>query len=406
MHPDRLYDLALAFRRAKLWNRLRDSELFAVSFSNGQTGYCCVMGALSKQIALAVYLGDRGLDSYRLLQEVSRVPANPLKVQEYLLSQFCLQCAFESKDILNPRELASLRSYGKTRGITFRGANAFPQFVKYQPARCPWEVLEPGDIQMLCEALAAALAVSERLTEENKYRLGFTAGFACDRPIPLLTVTERGFDWGICQLPTRRPASYPAPTLKDELLTMRLKKRKNRLGTWICDVVMFPQPTRADEDYPDSPPIFPYTLLAADVETGMIIPAEIVFSYENSAEKLLSALGYWMLDNGIPAEIYVVDERTRALLADLASVLGIRLVRQPENELLDSLETSLMDFCEEQMEAPNMIAEAVDDISEMVMALDDDELLSMPDILQKQFLAMERQGLFPEDVAKRVRSLF
>lgn len=137
MHPDRLYDLALAFRRAKLWNRLRDSELFAVSFSNGQTGYCCVMGALSKQIALAVYPGDRGLDSYRLLQEVSRVPANPLKVQEYLLSQFCLQCAFESKDILNPRELASLRGYGKTRGITFRGANAFPRFVKYQPARCP-----------------------------------------------------------------------------------------------------------------------------------------------------------------------------------------------------------------------------------------------------------------------------
>ena len=95
MYPDQLYDLALAFRKTKLWKRLYDSELFAVSLSNGQTGYCCVMGYLGEHTALAVYIGEQGLDSYRHLQEISHVPVNALQAHEFMLSQFCLQCSLE-----------------------------------------------------------------------------------------------------------------------------------------------------------------------------------------------------------------------------------------------------------------------------------------------------------------------
>lgn len=405
MYPNQLYDLALAFRKSKLWKRLYDSELFAVSFSNGQIGYCCIMGSLGEHIALAVYIGEKGLDSYRLLQEMGHTPMNGLKAQEYMLSQSCLQCALESKDMLNPQELASAHSYAKAHGIVFRGANAFPQFVKYQPARYPWQVSEAEDTQLLCEALAAALAVSEKLKEISKYQLGFTDGPAHDRSIPLLTPTEQGFDWGICRLPAWRPPSYPAPKLRDELLTMRLKKRKKRAGIWICDVVMFPQPSYMDADYPKPAPVFPYMLLAVNMETGLAIPTELVTAYdEDGAEELLLALGNRMLENGIPSEIQVADNRTHALLKDIAPTLGIRLVRRPEIELLDSLEENLLDYCEEQ--TPDMVMDATSDFIEAFMSMDDDMLLSMPDDLQKQLRSMERQGLLSEDVAKRVRDLF
>lgn len=404
MYPDRLYDLALTFRKTKLWKRLYDSELFAVSLSNGQIAYCCIMGLLGEHIALAVYIGEQGLDSYCHLQEMGHVPMNALQAQEFMLSQSCLQCSLETKDALSPQELAAARGYGKTHGITFRGANAFPQFIKYQPARYPWPVQETADVQLLCEALTAALEVSEKLTTVGKGHLGFTDGPAHDRTIPLLTPEGQGFTWGVCRLPPRWPASYPEPMLLDELLTARLKKQKKRAGIWACDVVMFPQPVFLDEEDTDAAPVFPYMLLAADLEKELVIPTEVVPAYEEGAAELLSAIGNQMLENGIPTEIHVVNDRTRSLLKNLAATLGIRLVQQQEIEHLDCLEEELLGYCDEQ--TPDTVEEAADYFSEMLLSLDDDVLLSMPKDLQTQLRAMERQGLLAEDVANRIRDLF
>ena len=44
MYSERLYSLAFAVRKTKLWKTLYDNELFAVSLSNGEIGYCSVMG--------------------------------------------------------------------------------------------------------------------------------------------------------------------------------------------------------------------------------------------------------------------------------------------------------------------------------------------------------------------------
>ena len=108
MYPDKLYQLAFAFRKAKLWKSLYDSELFAVTLPDGEIGYCCVMGAAGEHLALALYVGSSGLDSYRLLQEVGDMDVSPLKASEIMLSQDCLQCSFENKDMLTPEELSAL----------------------------------------------------------------------------------------------------------------------------------------------------------------------------------------------------------------------------------------------------------------------------------------------------------
>ncbi|MCM1148814.1 MAG: hypothetical protein NC319_01830 [Butyricicoccus sp.] len=404
MYPDQLYDLALAFRKTKLWKRLYDSELFAVSLSNGEIGYCCVMDCLGEHIALAVYIGEQGLDSYCRLQKLSYVPMNALQAQEFMLSQYCLQCLLGTKDILSPQELAAVRSYGKARGIIFRGKNTFPKFMKYMPARYPWPIHEASDVLLLCEALTAALEVSEKLAVESKYSLGFTDGPAHDRAIPLLTPGEQGLDWGTFQLPPQCPAIYPEPTLRNELLTARLKKQKKRSGIWECDVVMFPQAAFEDEDNTAAVPLFSYMLLAVDQRTELVIPTEIVSFYEEGAEELLLAIGNRMLENGVPAEIQVINNRTYALLKNLAAALGIHLVRRQGSELLDSLEENLLDYCDEQ--TPDTVDEAADSFKEMLLSLDDDVLLSMPGDFKKQLRSMERQGLLAEDVARRVRDLF
>ena len=57
MASDRLYDIALNYKNTKLWKRICDTELFAVRLSDGNIGYCSVMGELGEHIALALYIG-------------------------------------------------------------------------------------------------------------------------------------------------------------------------------------------------------------------------------------------------------------------------------------------------------------------------------------------------------------
>lgn len=400
MYPDRLYELAFAFRKAKLWKYLYDTELFAVSLPNGEIGYCSIMGFLGEHLALALYVGSKGLDSYRLLLEPGEKEIAPLKAQEFMLSQNCLQCSFESKDTLAPQELSAARSYAAAHGLTIRGANAFPQLIRYQPAHYPWPISEQGDVALICAALKAALAVSEKLKHTSKSQLGFREGPAYDRSVPLLTSSGEGFAWSLHPLPPKQPVQYSEPALRDELLMMRLKKAKKCRGTWVCDVVMVPQPGMEHET---SSPVFPYTLLTAVCETEMALPTEIVPDLESGAGTLLQALGNRMLEHGIPKEIQVPDERTYALLKDLAAQLKIQMVLQPENEFLDELETDFLDYFDAQ--TPDTVEDETMYLSELFMSMDDDMLLSMPDELWGQLCSLEHQDMLNADLAKRIRKL-
>lgn len=400
MYPDQLYQLAFTFRKTKLWKSLYESELFAVALPGGEVGYCSVMGFGGEHLSLALYIENKGLDSFRLLQEAGGVETHPLKAYEAMLSQNCLQCSFESKDTLSPQELSAVRAYASRNQISIRGANAFPQFMSFQPATHPWPISEQVDIQRLCTALQAVLEVSERVKAGDKLRLGFREGPAYDRSVPLLTRVGKGFVWDLHPLPPKQPIQYSEPSLKDELLSMRLRKARKRSGAWVCDVVLVPQPIMEDEA---SVPIFPYTLLTAVCETEMALPTEIVMNLESEAESLLQALGNRMLEHGVPKEIRMVNARTYALLKNLASALKIELVLQPENDLLNEMEMDFLEYTTSQ--TADSIEEDAALLAEMFLTLDDNSLLSMPDELWGQLCSLEQQGMLDGDVAKRLRLL-
>lgn len=400
MYPDKLYQLAFAFRKIKLWKSLYESELFAVALPNGEIGYCCVMGSGGEHLALALYLGDKGLNSFRLLQEMGGVEVHPLKAYEAMLSQNCLQCSFESKDMLSPEELSAVRAYASEHQLTLRGANAFPQFMVYHPASHPWSISDQGDIQLLCAALEAALEVGKQVKGGNKVQLGFREGLAYDRSVPLLTRSGEGFIWSVHSLPPKQPAQYPEPVLSDELLMARLKKAKKRGGIWVCDVVLMPQPIMEDDA---SVPTFPYTLLTFVCDTELALPTEVVSNFESGSETLLRALGSRMLEHGIPREIRVVDERTYALLKNLAAALKIKLTLQEENDLLNAMEMDFMEYV--GVQTADTVEEEAALFAEMFLTLDDDILLSMPNEIWGQLCSLEQQGMLDEAVAQRLRSL-
>ena len=274
------------------------------------------------------------------------------------------------------------------------------QFMSYHPASHPWPILGQTESQLLCAALEAVLEVSKRVKDGEKLRLGFREGPAYDRSVPLLTPSEGGFVWSLHPLPPRWPVRHIEPVLSDELLLARLKKAKKRGGTWVCDVVLMPQPFMDDNA---SAPVFPYTLLTAICEPALVLSTEVVSNYESESEALLRALGNRMLEHGIPKEIRVVDERTYAFLKNLAALLKIRLTLQEKNDLLDEIEMDFLAYVSSQT-ADTVEIDAAD-FAEMILTLDDDTLLTMPNELWGQLCSLEQQGMLDEAVARQLRAL-
>src|SRR3989338_1822045 len=60
-----LYKQAVKFKEIAPWCWMWDSNLFGVKNpEDGETGYCCVLGAAGEVFGLVVYKGCEGLDGY------------------------------------------------------------------------------------------------------------------------------------------------------------------------------------------------------------------------------------------------------------------------------------------------------------------------------------------------------
>lgn len=407
MPAEKLFDIALQYKKTKLWKRLSDTALFAFRLSNGEIGYCSVMGDLGEHIALALYFGRDGLDSYRRIYK-AQDSLSELQMHEIMFSQDCVQCSFENKEELSPLEIEEAQRYAKAHGIVYRGRKAFPQFKRYRPARYPWFLRDETDEQFLYEALSAALEVAERLGTTGKSKLGFSDGAPYRRKVPFLEKYGGGYRWGKIELPDEQKKIDPSPTVEDELLLAKLKGRKKKGMIWACEAVMLPSPVSdeaAGEDGmvkdPENAPIFPFMLLTADFKSGMVVPGEPVADYEKGAKELVTDLSRSMADLGVPSEIRVKDGRTETLLSKFVEQAGTKVVRYDDLPLFDEIEESITArFCGDQDE------EGMENFLKMMMEMDDETFLSMPDPLRIQILELERQGDLPEPLSGRVRRLF
>ena len=407
MPTEKLYGAALQFKKTKLWKQLNDTELFALKLSGGKTGYCCVMGELGEHVALSLYIGQEGLDSYRGVFE-ARQARNRLVQHEIFMSQDCLQCSLESRDELSPFELEEAQGYAKTYDVVW-GKNGYPQFRKFLPSHYPWFVREKTDEKLLSEALSAAVEISERLKTTDKRLLGFTDGAPYNRAVPFLTRSKGAYQLSTVKLPPREEPHFPSPRVKDELLVARLKMKPKSDTSWACETVMLPN--AASDEAPDdsglatapvNAPYFPYTLLILDLASEMIIQSALAADYSPDAGVLVTALARAMEEHGIPSEIRVRDKRTERLLGAFARQLDIKIKRCDNLPLLDEIEEDLLArFSGEQ--SPDE-AEATD-IFDMLLQMDDETFNSMPPEMKSQLLDLDHQGLLPEPVSARVRQL-
>ncbi|MBI3316769.1 MAG: hypothetical protein HYZ85_02025 [Candidatus Omnitrophica bacterium] len=128
-----LYAQTARFKKITPWKWMWDSNLFGVKNpEDGETGYCCVLGAGKEVFGLAVYLGHEGLEGYwngvnhpELAHEEG---AGHIKR--------CLLLTFDDRGDLEGTDLEVI----KNLGFEFKGVRAWPQFRSYRPGYCPWHL--------------------------------------------------------------------------------------------------------------------------------------------------------------------------------------------------------------------------------------------------------------------------
>lgn len=425
MNKDKLYDLAFKFKKAALWDRMYEQELFAVKFSDDTLGYCSIMGSEGTHLALGIYLGYEGIDSFRRLSKAAEIK-NVIRFHEVLLCQNCLQCSFEDKDQLSPSEYKDIRRYAKEHGISFRGGNAFPQFSLYEPSKIPWYVEKTSHLEYLHDALVAALDVGKRLESHSTKELGFLKTY--DRgTIPLLEVNGDTVTWSVTDLPEQRKPEYPSPNfLDDGGIVAKLRKCKEKDFTFVCEVIMLPTPERDDElekahgyrgREPMVAPQYPYMLLILEQKSMYMLPPVMVQDYNQENARILMDFANHMQEIGkAPSRILVRDDRTLALLTDFAEKLGIELKKTKSIPHLDEVEEELFnhlsgngeemeDFDDEEAGGPDALDLGMDQFNDYFDSLGDKDSETIPPELMQELMEKVAKGEVPPELLSLLKEM-
>lgn len=415
MTNDVLYDLAFRYKKTKLWTHTSDTQIFAVRTEHNEMIYVCIMGRIAEHIAVSVYPEDEFFSYYHFL-DVD--PDFGLELTpdmfERLISASCIQCSFESKDLLEPHELDEARAYAKTHGIRFAGKNAYPKFTRFKPYHYPWSVDEEHDLDLLAAGLEAAIALSDALKSNSDFHAQFSQVDArTGRDIPVLAHTPQGYQIaGTTALPPRRDASYPSGNYSNEVLLRKIQTKKRGKGTIDCRVTWL---NNLVQEHPVDTPYYPAALIAVEESDGTVMSLSVTRDYESGHDALLSEFMVALSERKTrPAKILAQSDRTFALLTDTMQKVSIDLDLKSDLPLLDDAILALYNHMDtaELDDAPD---DDPDDFSQMekglsmmlsdMEAMSDGLLLCIPDDIIASLSELSGVPKLPSALKKRIDSL-
>ena len=439
MATEKMYEAAFQYKRTKLWKKMYDSELFAVRLSDGEIGYCCVMGLAGEHIALAVYVGDEGFQSFRDLafrENIDFTEAGNFVGMQAAFQQSCLQCSFENREEIDEDDAEQVRLYARAHGMQLRGPHAFPNFTKYARWRLPWGIHAPEDAQRICEALTAATALAQLLEDRQKEDLGIFPVDEETDTLPLLIPDgPDGQGWRVSRTDVpeawREVSCAPTETDPERVAAVRKLRKK---GVYACELLRIPGMIDADPDAEEAP-AFPALLLCVDTKSGFMVTTQPVMEYDESPEVLRDMFADTLISNKeCPRAMKVRDEGVLILLEDLCMKAGILLsvdndlpvLDEARDRILGALYASAPGFMdndeddeddfdffdddEDDEDGPEEdmadMEEAISDAMEQLTRMSDGELRALPPAMVRQILEMAPFGFVPQELQLRLRRLF
>ena len=383
MVSDCLYELALEYRKASLWKRMEEDQLFAVPLAGGRIGYASVMGAIGEHFALAVYPGEEGLRSYHILRsygDFSEIEYSPA-----LQNHVSIQVSFEAKSDLATEELAAAKDYAKRKGIRFAGKNAYPMFFKAEAGYTIWPDLTEQDQEDLAAGLRAAIEVAR----DKKLRYGEPGDFpGVDwKTTEIVLMKEEKGRFVRERIPMPQVEEYRPPegTSWDELAAARIRRLPKR-GVWQLGLVSVAVPISWEQS---KKPILPTILAAIDMETDQLLHIRPVALYEERTHVMLNMFMQSVEEYGSrPVRIEIEDDFTEALLRSWCQSLQVKLVRKKTlAELRDAKRGLVMHLV--GAGGPVSELEELSQMLDLMLELSEEELALVPPEIRQHLLEME-----------------
>ncbi len=307
-----LYEAATAFKEARCWEWMHDSDLFGVMDpETGEVVYCCIMGELGEHYALGAYLGPDGLQSILDIME-DPDPLSP----DFLLIQKCLMASFESREDLAKEDRAVI----KELGFKFRGKNQWPLFRSYEPGLYPW-FIDAWECRFLTLALQQALEISLRCRSSKAILEG-------DQPRTFLVRVPRMQGKNITWLDQYLKAAsvvkkHVSFKITDELLLRKiLTSGKRDQAVWEVDTFFAPFPVQEKKN---ERPYYPKVFLILDSSRDLILGHEMIKDLSQEGYRCIHYISDLMDELIIPSQIVVERDETYYLLKDLCRQLNIPL---------------------------------------------------------------------------------
>ncbi|MBQ8951039.1 MAG: hypothetical protein IJ065_07820 [Eubacterium sp.] len=396
---DKLYEAAFKYKKLKPWSKFWSNEPFAVRFSDGATGYICIMGRDGSHCALGIYVGDEAFEGYRDLS-FTEPPKRFYEEHERVFRQDCIQMIFDTKDYLNDAELSDVYDYTDRKGIKLSGKNAFPHFQRFRPNHVPW-ILDSKDENYILEAVHAVEWLLGILGKDRPLDVGIFEILPGTDRIKLIEKKNGNYTFeNYINVSSKIKKDYPAADKINQIALKRLSGIKSK-GCIQSKVIYMTEPVM-DEG---RAPYFPVMLFS--VQTGsrsLIIPPELVKDYDKEYDQIVNFFIDKLVDFKIkPTEIQVSDERTYSLLESFAKKADIKLKMVSE---LKELEAAAEEMAEPGFHGEDNMEQAYNDFVEivsMIAQMPDSKIKKLDKFMIAQIKDMMDADILPDDIVRELR---
>lgn len=335
---------AFQYRDTEIWRILADNDVFAFRLSDGEIGYCSIMGHGGEHLALGFYRGEKGFATY--LKGLTMMRGSEYETFETVVTFDCINCDFMSASDLDNKVKKIIREYADANGLKIRRPKGWPDFTRHQPGRAQYGITREEDARDITEALHAALAVAEKVITEDLESAGFSVKATYPtikggKSVPYLIPNGDGtYEWSTTKLPAFVPDKYDVVEFDNDVLAHAMKALP-ALGTLQMRLIHIPTLLGGSED---EAPFFPTVMLCVEAETGNVFPVTSVEDVEeNSMQILVQLARIFSKSNAKPQRIEVEDAKTESFLKDFCQRSGIALSRKHTLPELFDAWTAILD---------------------------------------------------------------
>ncbi len=309
---DALYGAAYRFKKSKLWNKICDTQVFAIKLLDGEYGYVSIVRMVGNDYAIALFVGEDGFNGYRRVS----FHHNEFSDFEIEISQDCMQLCYPTEDNMLSDELKEAQAYIRKNNIRIDGDNTYPRFMRIRPNCTPWKIDKAEDAMALIKAAEVSILLSDRIDKVGTDALGLRRINEHTKSVPLFDIVDGELKCcGITPLPGDKAIEHEYVRATNQT-TIDAVKNLPRIGIWDAQLIRIPHPCR---NSPDEVSYYPEILIMFNEEDRNFLPMSLMEGANPDPQIVLwDYAKCWRSENYYPKEIRCADELTYSYLKDFS----------------------------------------------------------------------------------------